>query len=238
VKRLALALCLAATLTACETPLRSAAATAQVAPRLPNAMLGHYWCFFRAPDGDPDQEASLLEPANNFDDCGNHGGVRFWRRGGKSGYQLGRFDWRADCKISKIERVASKGKVQTYRVHSHCRAHSAKFVGDPPNAEGARLFELWQSEAGLRWRELEEDSKIPEVSEPPACKGGAPPCGKPPLQKACSGDSGVEYPKGYMCEADPNKLSWFCEIHDGVGLKFYKAKGGGGGKRKRDAVCE
>jgi hypothetical protein len=35
VKKLANALCLAATLIACETPLRSAAATAQVAPRLP-----------------------------------------------------------------------------------------------------------------------------------------------------------------------------------------------------------
>src|SRR5262245_44134244 len=82
---------LALALVSCETPLRSDAATAQVDQRLPNAVLGHCWCFYRAPDDDPDQEASLLEPANNFDECGNHGGVRFWRRGGKSGYQLGRF---------------------------------------------------------------------------------------------------------------------------------------------------
>jgi hypothetical protein len=137
--------------------LSASAATAQVAPRLPNAVLGHYWCFSRAPDGNPDQEESLLEPANNFDDCGNHGGVRFWRRGGKSGYQLGRFDWRADCKISKIERVASQGKVQTCRVHSHC--NRVMFPGEPPKATRARHFELWQSEAGLRWRELEAESK-------------------------------------------------------------------------------
>jgi hypothetical protein len=86
VKKLVHALCLAATLIACETPLRSAPATAQVAPRLPNTIFGHYWCFSRAPDGDPVQNASLLTSADNFDDCANHGGVRFWRRGGKSGY--------------------------------------------------------------------------------------------------------------------------------------------------------
>ena len=127
---------------------------AQAAPQLPNTMLGRHWCFFRAPDDDPDQEASLLDPADNFDDCGHHGGVRFWRRGGKSGYQLGRFDWRADCKISKIELVASKGP-NVYRVHSHCRAHRGMFVGDPK--EGTKLFELRQSEAGLRWRDLPEN---------------------------------------------------------------------------------
>jgi hypothetical protein len=58
VKKLANALCLAATLIACETPLRSAAATAQVAPRSPNTIFGHYWCFSRAPGGDPVQNAS------------------------------------------------------------------------------------------------------------------------------------------------------------------------------------
>jgi hypothetical protein len=78
VKKLALALCLAATLTACETPLSSAAAAAQVAPRLPNTVLGHYWCFSRAPDDDP----WLISSADNFDDCANRGGARFWRRGG------------------------------------------------------------------------------------------------------------------------------------------------------------
>jgi hypothetical protein len=153
VKKLAHALCLAATLIACETPLRSAPATAQVAPRLPNTIFGHYWCLSRAPDGDPVQNASLLTSADNFDDCANHGGVRFWRRGGKSGYQLGRFDWRANCQISKIDLVGSK----VYRVHSHCRANRAMFVDDP--LEGTKPFELWRSKAGLRWRELEEDSK-------------------------------------------------------------------------------
>jgi hypothetical protein len=34
----------------------------------------------------------------------------------------------------------------------------AMSADDPPNAEGTRLFELWQSEAGLRWRELPENS--------------------------------------------------------------------------------
>jgi hypothetical protein len=153
VKKFAHALCLAATLTACETPLRSAAATAQVAPRLPNAVLGHYWCFIRAPDDDPD----LIISDVNFDACANRGGVRFWRRGGKWGFQLGRFDWRADCEISKIERVPSKGP-KVYRVHSYCRAKREMFVGDP--LKGAKLCELWQSKTGLHWRELEEDSKF------------------------------------------------------------------------------
>ena len=121
-KKLALALCLAATLTASETPLRSAAATAQVAPQLPNAMLG-YWCFGVGPNYDPDH-GSLLTSADGFDDCANHGGVRFWRRGGKLRYQLGRFDWRADCKISKIELVGPN----VYRVDSHCRANDSMFV--------------------------------------------------------------------------------------------------------------
>jgi hypothetical protein len=144
---------LALALVSCETPLRSAAVTAQVAPRLPNAVLGHYWCFIRASDDDPDQDASLLTSAANFDDCANRGGVRFWRRGDKSGFQLGRFNWRADCKISKIDLVGPK----VYRVHSHCRSKREMFVGDP--LEGTKLFELWRSKAGLRWRELEEDSK-------------------------------------------------------------------------------
>jgi hypothetical protein len=59
----------------------------------------------------------------------------------------------------------------------------------------------------------------------------------PPLKKACyDPESGIEFPKGYMC-VGPNEMGWQCEIHDGVGFKFYKMKGGGG-KRKRDAVCE
>jgi hypothetical protein len=115
-------------------------------------VLGHHWCFYRAPDGDPDEDASLLTSADNFDDCANRGGVRFWRRGGKSGFQLGRFDWRADCEISKIDLVGPK----VHRVHSHCRSKREIFVGDP--LEGTKLFELWPSKAGWRWRELEEDS--------------------------------------------------------------------------------
>jgi len=67
---------------------------------LPNDMLG-YWCFFQVTtDNDPDQEGSVLEQAKNFDDCGNHGGIHL--RKGRV-YQLGRFDWRANCKIDAIE---------------------------------------------------------------------------------------------------------------------------------------
>jgi hypothetical protein len=132
--------------------LSASAATAQVAPRLPNGVLGHYWCFIRAPDDDP----HLIISDHSFDACANRGGVRFWRRGGKSGFQLGRFDWRADCEISKIERVASKGP-NVYRVHSYCRAKREMFIGDP--LEGAKHFELWRSKTGMHWRELEEDRK-------------------------------------------------------------------------------
>jgi hypothetical protein len=104
--------------------------------------------IFRAPDDDP----HLIFSADNFDACANRGGVRFWRRGGKSGFQLGRFDWRADCEISKIDLVG-----EVYRVHSYSRAKREMFVGDP--LEGAKLFELWQSKTGMHWRELEEDGK-------------------------------------------------------------------------------
>jgi hypothetical protein len=135
-----LALVLAAAL------LSASAATAEVAPRLPNSVLGHYWCFYRAPDDDP----HLIASAASFDDCGNRGGARFWQRGGKSGFQLGRFDWRADCEIRKIDRVGSK-----YRVHSYCRAKKGMFAGDP--TEGAKHFELWRSKTGMHWRDLEED---------------------------------------------------------------------------------
>jgi hypothetical protein len=113
---------------------------------LPSDMLG-YWCFSHAPTDDPDQEASVLGQAENFDDCGNHGGIHL-RKG--RGYQLGRFDWRADCKISAIE-VVSKKNPNIYRIYSYCRAHKAMFVGDP--TEGTKVFELWQSKAGLRMRD-------------------------------------------------------------------------------------
>lgn len=139
----------AALLVSCETPLRSAAATAQAAPQLPDAVLGHYWCFSRAPDDDP----WPIRSGDDFGDCANRGGARFWRRGGKWGFQLGRFDWRADCEISKIERVPSKGP-KVYRVHSYCRA---KWGDDP--LERAKVFELWQSKTGMHWGELEEDRK-------------------------------------------------------------------------------
>jgi hypothetical protein len=115
---------------------------------LPNGMLG-YWCFSHATtDDDPDQEASVLEQANNFDACGNHGGIHL--RKGRS-YQLGRFDWRANCKINAIEVVSNDPK--TYRVYSYCRANGEMFVGDP--TRGAKVFELWRSKAGLRMRDKE-----------------------------------------------------------------------------------
>jgi hypothetical protein len=56
--------------------LSAFAATAQVAPRLPNAVLGHYWCFYRAPDDDP----HLITSADNFDACGNRGSFLAARR--------------------------------------------------------------------------------------------------------------------------------------------------------------
>jgi hypothetical protein len=76
----------------------------------------------------------------------------FWRRGSKVGFQLGRFDWRADCEIRKIDFVGPN----VYRVHSYCRAEREMFVGDP--LESAKHFELWQSKTGMHWRELEEQS--------------------------------------------------------------------------------
>ncbi len=114
------------------------------AEELPNYMLG-YWCFFHAPPGDPSPEASVLERAENFDDCKNHGGIHF-RKGRQ--YQLGRFDWRANCKIDAI-RPVSKAPI-IYRIDSHCRAKSSMFAGDP--TEGTKIFELWQSKAGLRMK--------------------------------------------------------------------------------------
>jgi hypothetical protein len=68
------------------------------------------------------------------------------------------------------------------------------------------------------------------------CKRGEPRCGVS-LQKACTDpESGIEFPKGYMCVNNPNTWGWQCESHDGK-FKFYKTKGSGA-KRKRDAVCE
>ena len=77
---------------------------------------------------------------------------------------------------------------------------------------------------------------VASIAHAAACKRGEPRCGMP-LQKACTDpESGVDFPKGYMCINDPNKWGWQCEIHDGE-FRFYKTKGSGG-KRKRDAVCE
>ena len=50
-------------------------------------------------------------------------------------------------------------------------------------------------------------------------------------------ESGVEFPKGYMCVNDPNKWGWQCKISPTGEFKFSKTKGSGG-LRKRDAVCE
>jgi hypothetical protein len=78
--------------------LSASAATAQAAPQLPNAVLG-MWCFHKAYVNDPDPHI-IWPDAKDFDECANCGGVRFWRRGGKSRYELGRFDARTDCEIT------------------------------------------------------------------------------------------------------------------------------------------
>jgi hypothetical protein len=116
--------------------------------KLPDKMLGH-WCFTRAhwyANEKIEPDTTPLVSSNAFD-CANLGGVRFWRRGNKSGFQLGRFDWRADCKISKIERIGNK-----YRVSADCTSDS-----EPPHE--TRFFEIWRAKPGLRWRESEKNSK-------------------------------------------------------------------------------
>jgi hypothetical protein len=55
---------------------------------------------------------TMWPDAKGFDECANRGGVRFWRRGSKWGFQLGRCNARADCEIRKITRVGGR-----YRVH-------------------------------------------------------------------------------------------------------------------------
>jgi hypothetical protein len=75
---------LALALVSCETPLRSAAATAQAAPRLPNALVGN-WCFHKPYDNDPDPYI-MWPDAKDFDECANRGGalarLRVRSRGG------------------------------------------------------------------------------------------------------------------------------------------------------------
>jgi hypothetical protein len=133
--------------------LSGSAATAQVAPRLPNAVLGH-WCFHKPYENDPDPH--IMFSADNFDDCANRGGVRFWQRGARSGFILGRFEVRWDCQISKINRIGSR-----YRVSSYCRLAKS----DRPDPDGDLQqrqephFELWRSKTGMHWRDLEEDRK-------------------------------------------------------------------------------
>jgi len=95
--------------------LLSASATmAQAAPRLPNALVGN-WCFHKPYDNDPDPYI-MWPDAKDFDECANRGGVRFWRRGSKWGFQLGRFNARADCEIRKVTRVGRR-----YRVLGYCQ---------------------------------------------------------------------------------------------------------------------
>jgi hypothetical protein len=113
------------------------------APQLPNAMFGPVWCFHKPYENDPDPHIIFAE--DNFDACANRGGVRFWRRSGKSGYQLGRFDWRVDCEISKIDLVGRRRKV--YRVQSAC-----KYNDDEPQKYN---FKLWRSKTGMHWQDLE-----------------------------------------------------------------------------------
>jgi hypothetical protein len=147
-KKLALALCLAAL----ATP-------ASAETKLPDKMLG-YWCFARArwfPDEEFEPDTMPLLRDDSFDGCGNKGGVRFWRHGSKTNLQFGRFEWRADCKISKIERIGSKN-----RVSADCTADRDIFYtgedSQKPQHE-TRFFEIWRAKPGLRWRELEENSK-------------------------------------------------------------------------------
>jgi hypothetical protein len=132
----------------------SAAATAQVVPQLPDSMLG-YWCFTRShwyPEENIEPDTTPLVRSNAFN-CANLGGVRFWRHGSKTNLQFGRFEWRADCKISKIERIGNK-----YRVSADCTADRDIFYtgedSQKPQPE-TRFFEIWRAKPGLRWRESE-----------------------------------------------------------------------------------
>jgi hypothetical protein len=153
-KKVAVALCLAAL----ATP-----ASAEI--KLPDKMLG-YWCFTRAhyyPDEEFEPDTAPLVRARSFDGCANNGGARFWRHGSKTNLQFGRFEWRADCKISKIERIENK-----YRVSADCTADRAIFYtgedSQKPQHE-TRFFEIWRAKPGLRWRESEFDSYECRVTE-------------------------------------------------------------------------
>jgi hypothetical protein len=140
-------LLLTATMLAAVFVSGALAAPLQAAPRLPNTLHG-YWCFF-SPPADDDLSSDPVTLATSFGDCANKGGVRFQR--GKSSYQFGRFDWRANCQISKIDLVGPK----VYRVHSRCRGRDLDDLDKMVFEE--RVFEVWrQSKTELRWREIED----------------------------------------------------------------------------------
>jgi hypothetical protein len=90
---------------------------------LPNYMLG-YWCFnktaTRTLEGyleDGTDKRAIYSRARGFDDCGNRGGMRLWRKSNRSiGHTLGRFEWRENCKIEKIKRI----KAGTYLLETSC----------------------------------------------------------------------------------------------------------------------
>src|SRR5262249_30248511 len=71
------------------------------------------------------------------------------RRGSKWGFQLGRFNARADCEIRKVTRV---GRL---RVLGYCQPDPDNDLRQPDG----RHFELWRSKTGMHWRDLEEDRK-------------------------------------------------------------------------------
>jgi hypothetical protein len=149
----------------------------KVVSRLPNAMLGS-WCFSKGnyyANPNPDWGSMAIvsdKPNDRFDlgDCANHGGVRFFQRNGKTHYQLGRFEWRANCEISKIEMIGSA----VYRVSSYCRAKRGVFGPDTP-LEEAKRFEIRQIETKtcskgdcwqeLRWRDLLRPDRKDEPME-------------------------------------------------------------------------
>jgi hypothetical protein len=153
-KKLGVALCLAALAT-----------SASAETKLPDKMLG-YWCFTRAhyyPDEKFEPDTVPLVRVDSFDGCANNGGARLWRHGIKTNLQFGRFEWRAHCKISKIERLGNR-----YRVSADCRADRAIFYtgedSQKPQHE-TRIFEIWRAKPGLRWRESEFDSYECRVTE-------------------------------------------------------------------------
>jgi hypothetical protein len=61
----------------CVAALLLATETAQAAEQLPSSLLDHHWCFtMGADEGAPDR----IIKDDNFDNCANRGGIRFWRQ--------------------------------------------------------------------------------------------------------------------------------------------------------------